>query len=125
VAWGKDYPDGYTFGPPLFGRDAIGPDACCNDTMVGITPEMLDERGYDPDIFIPSAEDQLEACVAATGEERLQCWADLDTYLMEEIVPWVPYLFDNGVTVTSERIVNWSFDQFSGLPALDRLALAT
>jgi peptide/nickel transport system substrate-binding protein len=124
VSWGKDYPDGFTFGPPLFGRDAIGPDACCNDTMVGITPEMLDERGYDPDIFMPSVEDRLDQCIPATGEERLQCWADLDTHLMEEVVPWVPYLFDNGVTITSERVLGWSFDQFAGLPALDRLALA-
>jgi ABC-type transport system substrate-binding protein len=124
VAWGKDYPDGFTFGPPLFGQDAIGPDACCNDTMVGITPTMLDERGYDPDIFIPSVEDRLDTCIPATGEERLQCWADLDTHLMEEVVPWVPYLFDNGVTITSERVVGWSFDQFAGLPAIDRLALA-
>ena len=124
VAWGKDYPDGFTFGPPLFGQDAIGPDACCNDTMVGITPTMLDERGYDPDIFIPNVEDRLDTCIPATGEERLQCWADLDTHLMEEVVPWVPYLFDNGVTITSERVVGWSFDQFAGLPAIDRLALA-
>ena len=124
VSWGKDYPDGFTFGPPLFGREAIGPEACCNDTMVGITSQMLGERGYDPGIFIPSAEDQLAACIPLSGNERLQCWADLDTYLMEEVVPWVPYLFDNNVVVTSQRVVGWSFDQFAGLPALDRIALA-
>ena len=124
VSWGKDYPDGFTFGPPLFGRDAIGPDACCNDTMVGITPDMLAERGYDPTIAVPSVEDRLDACIPATGQERLQCWADLDRYLMEDVVPWVPYLFDNNVVVTSTRVQGWSFDQFAGLPALDRLAVS-
>jgi hypothetical protein len=36
----------------------------------------------------------------------------------------VPYLFDNNVVVTSSRIASWSFDQFAGLPALDRIAVA-
>jgi ABC-type transport system substrate-binding protein len=124
VSWGKDYPDGFTFGPPLFGQAAIGPESCCNDPMVGITPEMLEERGYDPSIEIPSAEEQIDACIPLSGEERLECWADLDQYLMEEVVPWIPYLFDNNVVVTSDRIVAWSFDQFAGLPALDRIAVA-
>jgi peptide/nickel transport system substrate-binding protein len=124
VSWGKDYPDGYTFGPPLFSQAAIGPESCCNDPMTGITPEMLEERGYDPNIPVPSAEEQIDACIPLTGDERLQCWADLDTYLMEQVVPWVPYLFDNNVVVTSSRIASWSFDQFAGLPALDRIAVA-
>jgi peptide/nickel transport system substrate-binding protein len=37
TGWGKDYPDGFTFAPPLFSRSAIGPSSCCNDTMVGVT----------------------------------------------------------------------------------------
>jgi hypothetical protein len=43
---------------------------------------------------------------------------------MEDVTPWIPYLFDNNVVVTSDRIVAWSFDQFAGLPAIDRIALA-
>lgn len=122
-SWGKDYADGFTFAPPLFSRSAIGPEACCNDTMVGITEAMLRERGYDP-VAVPSAEEQIDACVPLTGDERFQCWADLDTYLMEDVVPWAPYLFDNNVVVVSDRVTNWSFDQFAGLPALDHLAVA-
>jgi peptide/nickel transport system substrate-binding protein len=124
VSWGKDYPDGFTFGPPLFSRSAIGPESCCNDTMLGITPEMLDERGYDPDTVMPSAEEQIDACIPLTDQARLECWADLDRYLMEDVVPWIPYLFDNNVVVASEGVVSWSFDQFAGLPALDRIAVA-
>jgi hypothetical protein len=44
---------------------------------------------------------------------------------MEEVVPWVPYLFDNNVDVISTRIVNYSFDQFAGNAALDHMAIAT
>jgi len=91
--------------------------------MVGVTEDMLRERGYDP-VPVPSAEEQIQACVPLTGDERFACWADLDTYLMEEVVPWVPYLFDNNVVVVSSRVTNWSFDQFAGLPALDHLAVS-
>jgi peptide/nickel transport system substrate-binding protein len=124
TSWGKDYPDGYTFGPPLFSQAAIGPESCCNDPMIGITSEMLKERGYTGSEQIPSAEDQIDACIPQSGDERLRCWADLDTYLMEDVVPWVPYLFDNNVVVTSSRVVNWSFDQFAGLPAIDHIAVS-
>ena len=124
VSWGKDYPDAYTFGPPLFSHAAMGPDSCCNDPMVGATAEDLSAFGYDPATAVPSAEDQIDACVPLTGDERVQCWADLDTYLMEEVVPWVPYLFDNNVVVVSSRITAFSFDQFAGMPAIDRIAVA-
>jgi peptide/nickel transport system substrate-binding protein len=122
TGWGKDYPDGFTFAPPLFSRSAIGPASCCNDTMVGVTASMLTGRDYAV-VDVPSAETQIDKCIPLTGDERVQCWADLDTYLMEEVVPWVPYLFDNDVVVLSANVTNYSFDQFAGLPALDRLAV--
>ncbi len=122
TAWGKDYPDGFTFAPPLFSQSAIGPESCCNDTMVGVTAQMLTERGYTP-VDVPSAETQIDTCIPLTGDERVQCWADLDSYLMEDVVPWVPYLFDNDVVVLSANVTNYSFDQFTGLPALDHIAI--
>ena len=125
VSWGKDYPDGFTFGPPLFSQDAIGPESCCNDPMVGATPDILRGRGYDPSIPIPSAEEQIDECIPLSGDQRLECWAQLDRYLMEDVVPCVPYLFDNSVVVVSDRVAAWSFDQFAGLPAIDRIALAS
>jgi peptide/nickel transport system substrate-binding protein len=104
-AWGKDYADGFTFASPLFSRSAIGPNSCCNDTMVGVTASMLKERGYPP-VAVPSAEQQVSKCIPLTGDARFQCWADLDTYLMEDVVPWVPYLFDNDVVIVSKNVTN-------------------
>ena len=43
--------------------------------------------------------------------------------MMEQVVPWAPYQFDNWVDITSERIVNYSFDQFAGLSAYDQYAI--
>ena len=42
---------------------------------------------------------------------------------MENVVPWVPYLFDNNVDVFSTHIANYQFDQFAGLMALDQVAV--
>ena len=122
--WGKDYPDGTTFGEPLFGSGSIGPDACCNYALVGASSEQLQEAGYTT-TEVPNVDDMLTACdETPAGDERTQCWADVDTHLMEQVVPWVPYLFDNYVRTVSERVRNYTFDQFAGLPALEKVALA-
>ncbi|MGH2635329.1 MAG: ABC transporter substrate-binding protein [Actinomycetota bacterium] len=121
-AWGKDFPDGYTFADPLFGSAAIFP-SCCNYGLVGASADLLQENDYSV-TDVPSADDQIADANAQTGDARFQAWADLDTLLMEEIVPWAPYLFDNNVDIISNRIVNYSFDQFAGLAAWDQLAIA-
>ncbi len=41
-----------------------------------------------------------------------------------EVVPWVPLMNGTQVTVVSDRVVRYSFDQFTFLPALDQIALA-
>ena len=76
---------------------------------------MTDVQGVDAEITTANQQ---------TGDARFQAWADLDTLLMEQIVPWAPYLFDNNVDITSQRIVNYSFDQFAGLGAYDQFAIA-
>jgi hypothetical protein len=43
---------------------------------------------------------------------------------MEDVVPFVPYLFDNNVDVLSPNVTNYSFDQFAGLAAFDQLAVS-
>ena len=120
--WGKDYPNGTTFGEPLFGNASIGP-TLTNRSLVGATPEQLQEWGYDV-TEVPSVDEDISACEALTGDEQTQCWADLDVKLMEEVVPWVPYLFDSYVKAVSENVLNYTFDQFAGLPALEKMALA-
>jgi peptide/nickel transport system substrate-binding protein len=121
--WGKDYANGTTFAEPLFGDSALGPESCCNYSLVGASPEQLQEWGYET-TEVPSVDDAIAECDPLTGDEQTQCWADLDVTVMEEVVPWIPYLFDNYVKVTSENVLNYTFDQFAGLPALEKLALA-
>jgi ABC-type transport system substrate-binding protein len=121
-AWGKDFPDGYTFADPLFGSAAIFP-SCCNYSLVGASPDLLTENGYAI-TTVDSADDAITTANQQTGDARFQAWADLDVLLMEQIVPWAPYVFDNSVDVTSARINNYSFDQFAGVAAIDAFAIA-
>jgi hypothetical protein len=72
---------------------------------------------------VPSVDDQIKTANQQTGDARYQAWADLDTVMMEQVVPWAPYQFDNWVDITSERIINYSFDQFAGLSAYDQYAI--
>jgi peptide/nickel transport system substrate-binding protein len=120
--WGKDYADGVTFGEPLFTSAGLW-ESCCNYSLLGASPEQLTEWGYDV-TEVPSIDDKEDECAALEpGDERFQCWAELDQQLMEEVVPMVPYLFDNSVDILSENIVNYSFDQFAGLAAFDSMAV--
>jgi peptide/nickel transport system substrate-binding protein len=122
VGWGKDYPDAYTFGPPLFGREGLGPNGCCNYAILGATPEELDKWGYSVS-EVPSIDAEMAACQALpAGDERISCWADVDRKLMEEIVPWIPRRFANNIDIVSER-VHYTYDQFSGQVSLDHVWL--
>ena len=123
VGWQQDYPDAYTFGPPLFGSASLYP-VCCNYSLLGASDEQLSDWGYSG-ITVPDVDDRMTACaVTPIGDERFQCWADFDKYLMEEVVPWVPKTFSNTLDITSTNIVNYSFDYWGGQASFDSFALA-
>jgi peptide/nickel transport system substrate-binding protein len=120
--WGKDFPDGVTFGEPLFHSSGVW-ESCCNYSLLGAAPEQLKAWGYAV-TETPSVDAQVEECsVLAAGPDRFRCWAELDRHLMEDVVPWVPYLFDNNVSIVSEHVQHFSFDQFAGIAAFDSLAV--
>ena len=120
--WGKDYADGITFGEPLFSSAGLW-ESCCNYSLLGASADQLSGWGYTV-TSVPSVDDKVDECAELEpGDERFQCWSELDKQLMEEVVPMVPYLFDNSVDIISENIVNYSFDQFAGLAAFDSLAV--
>jgi peptide/nickel transport system substrate-binding protein len=118
--WGKDYPDGAGWFQGLFEAPAI---PGSNVSLVGASPGQLRKYGYTV-TSVPSVDDRLQACLERRGVARTECWAELDQYLMTEVVSRVPYLFMEQTEVVSERVDAYSFDQFAALPALDRIALA-
>lgn len=126
TGWIQDYPDAYTFGPPLFGSSTFGAlyPGCCNYSAVGATEKEMSDWGYSV-TTVPSVDDKLNECKAIqVGDERTQCWADLDKMLMEDVVPWVPKTFTNANDITGPNVTNYSYDEFAGIAALDHLAVS-
>ena len=120
--WGADYPDGGGWFD-LFSGPLLESEVTWNTSLLGASPAQLREWGYRV-TSVPSVDDRLQACRERRGVSRTQCWAEVDQYLTTEVVSRVPIFFFHSAQVVSERVVAYSFDQFTGLPALDRIALA-
>jgi peptide/nickel transport system substrate-binding protein len=122
-----DYPNGSTFfipnfyGPELtLGKAGI---AVTNIALLGAKPEQLRRWGY-ASTSVPSVDDRIDACVPLVGLAQIECWATLDQYLMEKVVPWVPLLRVGYAYTVSARVRNFTWGQFTGLAALDQIAVA-
>jgi ABC-type transport system substrate-binding protein len=89
-------------------------------SLVGATPEQLKANGYEV-TQVPNVDARIEACIG--DSDQFGCWAKVDQYLMEQVVPWVPYAQDRYVAITSPRVVTYAFNPLTGGPSLDRLAL--
>ena len=121
--WGKDYADPSTF-MVLFDSASILPEGNVNYSLVGLTPEQAEKIGAQGTVEgIPSVDEDIANCTELLDDERLQCWMDLDKKLMEEVVPWVPYLDQYADFVISDGVTKWEFDQFAGDPAWAHLAV--
>lgn len=126
LGWSQDYPDPYTFGPPLFGGQEFGAlyPGCCNFSALGAASEQLEQWGYEV-TSVPSVDGELTECIQIEeAADRTECWAAFDRLLMEEIVPWVPRRFPVSNEMVSARVTAYSFDAFASLVAFDRLAIA-
>jgi peptide/nickel transport system substrate-binding protein len=118
---GSDYLNPSTFIAPLFSSDAILGTGF-NPTLVGASPAQLDEWGYDG-TEVPSVDDRIARCMSMVGAEQLECWVGLDRYLMEDVVAAIPFVQPLSSHVVSARVESFSYDQFTGMLAYDRMAL--
>jgi peptide/nickel transport system substrate-binding protein len=117
--WGKDLPVGSGWFPPLFTFATKG---CCNVSLLGASPAQLRSWGYSV-VSVPSVDDRIHRCLGRRGVAHTECWAELDQYLMSEVVTYVPYASALETRVVSDRVIEYSFDQFAAAPALDRIAV--
>jgi peptide/nickel transport system substrate-binding protein len=126
-SWIKDYADAFTFAAPLFSSTSINASGNVNYSLVGLTPSKARELGigFPRGATIPSVDADVARCeqVPATNPERTTCWVSLDKKLMEQVVPWVPYLWSNNITVLSPNITKFEFDQSSAYISLTQMAV--
>jgi len=120
--WSKDYPSGSDFFTSLF-SGGNGFDSGANLSLLGATPDQLHGWGYSV-LSVPSVDDRIAECVALVGTAQARCWATLDEYMMEKVVPAVPIITENYVGVIPARVASYSYDQAFDLPALDRIAVS-
>ena len=124
--WGKDYPDSSSFAGFLFDGRLILEAGNTNYSLVGLTQEMADSLGIPFTPGIPSVDADIDNCKQVSIEDAqagLDCWNDLDRKLMEEVVPWVPYLWIRVVTVVGPAVTAWDYNQFAGTTAFSKLAV--
>jgi peptide/nickel transport system substrate-binding protein len=121
----KDFADPSTF-MVLFDSSSIAPTGNINASLVGLTPAMAKQLGIKipAGVVIPSIDTQAQACsLVPVGNARTSCWIALDKHLMENVVPWVPYLSQNNVHLLSSAVTTWDFDQASDTTAFSHVAV--
>jgi peptide/nickel transport system substrate-binding protein len=121
VGWTKDYPSASTFFPLLLGADQIGGQ---NASMVGATPAQLRKYGYTVRT-VPNVDGQISACQGLVFDAQTRCWARLDQYLSEQLVPWIPLTQVVNGWLVSSQVASFSVDASisTPMPALDNIQL--
>jgi peptide/nickel transport system substrate-binding protein len=127
AGWGKDYPDAYSFAAPLFTKDAIIPTGNTNYGLVGLDQAKAGELGikFPSGAQIPNVDADINTCQEKTDvNERTTCFVDVDKKLMEQVVPWVPYLWNKVVVITNPSVTKYEFDQFSTEISITEMAVS-
>src|SRR5439155_18086201 len=120
--WGKDYASPYGFDFFIFDSAGIACTAAVNYSLVGMTAKQASDCGvkseYDAYVAangpIPSVDAKMSECVAKPADQVDTCFAELDKYLMETAVPWVPWNWGNNLIFTSPTVTQYVYDDFSG-----------
>ncbi|MCA1727491.1 MAG: hypothetical protein LC722_07525, partial [Actinobacteria bacterium] len=115
--WGTDYLDASGYLSPLFSSETL---EGSNYSLLGASAEQLAGWGYQTR-EVPSVDERIGECLPQVGPPETECWAALDQYLTENVVPLVPLWVDNGPVAYPARVVAHADDVWSGMPALDRV----
>jgi len=120
--WVQDYADAYTFFLLTMYGPSIQAQGNYNNSMVGATPAQMKQYGYSI-TSVPGMDSQINSCVGKTGDDRINCWANDDKYLMEQVVPVVPLTVNNVVGITAARVTNFTYSSFASQPNYSQLAV--
>jgi len=130
AGWGKDYADPGTFAV-LFDSSGINCEGQINYSEVGMTEKQAADCGVTSNYQkalasnpnMDSVDANFDQCNKLSGTDRTNCWVDFDKSLMENVVPWVPYLWATALTVTAKSVTHYEYDQFAGMISLCHIAV--
>jgi ABC-type transport system substrate-binding protein len=105
------YPDPASFVDQLFSGSDIRVDVNLNFSFVGIKPAQASRVGVTGDTRdVPNIDHAIGACSVLAGTSRLDCYAGLDRTLTTEIVPWVPLIARDRITMLGPQVARWVYD---------------
>jgi peptide/nickel transport system substrate-binding protein len=124
VEWAADYTSASTFFVPLLRAPATR--GTNRDlSLIGSSAAELAGWGYVVR-RVPSARERVDRCVALIGDAQVECWALLDKYLMERVVPWIPISTSTVAQMMSARVGGFAFDgSLPGMASIDHIWLQT
>jgi peptide/nickel transport system substrate-binding protein len=117
--WGKDYNSPYGFDYYVFSSDGIfSCTAATNYSLVGISKDLADQCGigaqYDEYVKnngpVPNVDDAINQCVAKPSDQVNACYEQLDTKLMTDVVPWVPWVWSTNWTTVNPSVTKYVYD---------------
>ncbi len=126
-SWIKDYADPFTFAYVLFTGKAINPTGNVNYSLVGMTQKQAADFGVQyPPATVPNVDADIASCEKLAGGDpaRTTCWVNFDKKLMEQVVPWVPYLWSNNITILAPTVTRYVYDQSSSYISLTQIAVS-
>jgi ABC-type transport system substrate-binding protein len=112
--WAYDYVDAYTYLSPMFDSGSISAAGNPDTSLTGLTASQARSLSVTyPAGGVPSVDGRIAVCEAVNGVKRAACWSALDKYLMENVVPLVPYLWSNVIVITGSDVTNFEADPIS------------
>jgi peptide/nickel transport system substrate-binding protein len=112
--WAYDYVDAYTYLYPMFDSSSISAQGNPNTSLTGLTATQASQLGVSmPAGGVPSVDGKIAACEEKTGDQRASCWVGVDQYLMQDVVPLVPYLWSNVIVITGADVTHFEADPIS------------
>jgi peptide/nickel transport system substrate-binding protein len=119
--WGKDYNSPYGFDFFIFDSAGIACTGGVNYSLVGMTADQAKECGAESEYNayvakngpVPSVDKAIQDCVGQSDSNAVaECFANnVDTPLMNDIVPWVPWGWSTSwFTANATTMNHYEFD---------------
>jgi peptide/nickel transport system substrate-binding protein len=118
MGWASDYPSAGAWMSPQSRSAEHG-----NFTLVGASDEELEAWGYETR-GLPNVDDRIDRCTPLAGSAGARCWAELEQYLHEEVVPWIPLAQQVKPTIIGQGVTSFAIDLVTTDPAYERIAVS-
>ena len=71
----------------------------------------------------PTSPSQVSFAQAEYDKKKKRTRREIFLEKMEQVVPWVPYLWPNNVFIVGPKVTHWNYDQFTDGPAYSSVSV--